>query len=270
MLGELPELPYLPELPARGPGADMIGRSAGLLVALPVELYAARWRVAARPGRDCPPHRRPARARPRPLTEQAEGYAGPFKLQAAGPWTLAANLDLPTGGPCCATPARCATWPPRSPRGCGRTSPRSSARLPGAALLLQLDEPSLPAVLAGQVPTESGFGTLPAVEETVAAETLREIVSAVGVPVILHCCAPDAPVELFRSAGAVGGGARPGPGHRPRPAGRGDRRRARGCSPVRCRPWRRVRRAWTTWPGGYGGCGASSGLRPRSFRNRWW
>jgi len=30
--GELPELPYLPELPARGVGADMIGRTAALLV----------------------------------------------------------------------------------------------------------------------------------------------------------------------------------------------------------------------------------------------
>ena len=55
VLGELPDLPFLPELPARGPGADMIGRSAGLLVDLPVELYAARWRLAARPGRSYVP-----------------------------------------------------------------------------------------------------------------------------------------------------------------------------------------------------------------------
>ena len=40
VLGELPDLPHLPELPDRGPGADMIGRSAALLVDLPVELYA--------------------------------------------------------------------------------------------------------------------------------------------------------------------------------------------------------------------------------------
>ncbi len=53
VLGELPDLPHLAELPARGPGADMIGRTAALLVELPVELYAARWRVASRPGRTC-------------------------------------------------------------------------------------------------------------------------------------------------------------------------------------------------------------------------
>lgn len=49
VLGELPALPHLPELPERGPGADLIGRTGGLLVELPVELYAGRWRVA--PGR---------------------------------------------------------------------------------------------------------------------------------------------------------------------------------------------------------------------------
>ena len=32
----------------------------------------------------------------------------------------------------------------------------------GAAVLLQLDEPSLPAVLAGRLPTASGYGTVPA------------------------------------------------------------------------------------------------------------
>ena len=51
VFGELP-LPYLPELPSRGPGADLVGRTAGLLVALPVDLYAGQWRVASRPGRD--------------------------------------------------------------------------------------------------------------------------------------------------------------------------------------------------------------------------
>jgi len=52
VLGEVPDLPYLPELPARGPGADMIGRSAGLLIDIPVELYAAQWRIASHAGRD--------------------------------------------------------------------------------------------------------------------------------------------------------------------------------------------------------------------------
>ena len=203
VLGESPEFPYLPELPARGPGADMIGRSAGLLVSLPVELYAARWRIASRPGRDA---RRTADLRERDLdtlTEQADGYEGPFKLQVAGPWTLATNLDLRAGGAMLRDTGAVRDLAASLAEGLRAHLREVSARVPGATLVLQIDEPSLPAVLAGQVPTESGFATLRAVEETTAAETLREIVSTVGVPVIFHCCAPEAPVGLFRDAGAV-------------------------------------------------------------------
>lgn len=42
VLGELPDLPHLPELPARGAGADLTGRTAALLVDLPVETTAGR------------------------------------------------------------------------------------------------------------------------------------------------------------------------------------------------------------------------------------
>jgi hypothetical protein len=50
--GELPALPHLPELPDRGPGADLTGRTAGLLVDIPVEVTPRGWRIAERPGRD--------------------------------------------------------------------------------------------------------------------------------------------------------------------------------------------------------------------------
>src|SRR5258705_6984960 len=98
VLGELPALPHLPELPDRGPGADMVGRGAGFLVGLPVELYTGAWRVASHPGQDL---RRTHDLLARDLdtlTEAAAGYSGPLKVQSPGPWTLAASLDLPSGG----------------------------------------------------------------------------------------------------------------------------------------------------------------------------
>lgn len=204
VVGELPELPYLPELPARGPGADMIGRSAGLLVALPVELYAARWRIAARPGHDA---RRTADLRKRDLdalAEQAEDYYGPLKLQVAGPWTLATNLDLRTGGVMLRDAGAVRDLTGSLCEGLQTYLRDVAARVPGARLLLQLDEPSLPAVLRGQVPTESGFGRLRPVDEETATRAVREVIEAVQVPVVLHCCAPDVPIGLVRSAGAVG------------------------------------------------------------------
>src|SRR5262249_28525972 len=78
-----------------------------------------------------------------------------------------------------------------------------SARLPHASVLVQVDEPSLPAVLAGRVPTESGYGTLRAVEPADATTALADVVTAGGRRVVAHCCAPDAPIGLFRDAGVA-------------------------------------------------------------------
>ena len=204
VFGELPDLPYLPELPARGPGADMIGRSAGLLRELPVELYAARWRVASRPGTDA---RRTADLRERDLatlTDHAAGYHGLLKLQAAGPWTLATNLELRTGGSVLRDLAAVRDLTASLAEGLGAHVAEVAARVPGARVLVQLDEASLPAVLAGQVPTESGLRTLPAVDPATVVQALRAVVDQAGVPVVVHCCAPDAPIRLIRRSGAVG------------------------------------------------------------------
>ena len=203
VLGELPDLPYLPELPARGPGAEIIGRTAGLLVELPVELYAARWRTTARPGRDA---RRTADIWERDLdtlTDLADGYAGALKVQAAGPWTMAAAVELPVGGALLRDPGAVRDLTASLAEGLARHVAEVRRRVPGANLLLQLDEPGLPAVLAGRIATESGFGTLRAIEATVAGEALETVIAAAGVPVVVHSCAPDVPVALLRSAGAV-------------------------------------------------------------------
>ncbi|MGC4776909.1 methionine synthase [Micromonospora chalcea] len=204
VLGELPTLPHLPELPARGPGADLVGRSAGLLVELPVELYAARWRIAPRPGRDLRRARDLMERDLDQLAEQAEEYAGPVKIQAAGPFTLAAALELPIGGRMLRDPGAVRDLAGSLGEGLRGHVEAVARRLPRASVLLQLDEPSLPAVLAGRVPTESGFGTHRPVETEVARGLLRDVIDAAGVPALVHCCAPDVPLELIRSAGAVG------------------------------------------------------------------
>lgn len=203
VLGELPELPHLPELPARGPGADMIGRSLGLLVELPVEVYAGRWRVAPRPGRDLRRARDLMERDLDQLAEQAEGYAGPIKVQAAGPLTLAASLELPIGGRMLRDPGAVRDLTGSLAEGLRAHVAAVARRLPQASVLLQLDEPSLPTVLAGRVPTESGLGAYRAVDPVDAAALLRTVVEAVGVPTLVHCCAPDVPLELIRSTGAV-------------------------------------------------------------------
>jgi methionine synthase II (cobalamin-independent) len=204
VLGELPDLPHLPELPGRGPGADMIGRTAGLLVELPVDLYAGRWRVASRPGVDLRRTRDLWARDLDTLTELAEGLTGPLKVQAAGPWTMAASLDLPIGGRMLRDHGAVDDLAASLAEGLRAHLADVAGRLPGASLILQLDEPSLPAVLAGQVPTESGWQTLRAVDVARARSTLRSVVDAVGVPLIVHCCARGVPLDLIRESGAAG------------------------------------------------------------------
>ncbi|GFJ89215.1 hypothetical protein Prum_028570 [Phytohabitans rumicis] len=203
VLGEVPDLPYLPELPDRGAGAELIGRGAGFLVDLPVELYAGRWRVAGRGGRDL---RRTHDLLERDLdqmTEQADQYAGPFKVQAAGPYTLAASIDLALGGRILRDHGAVRDLSESLAEGLRTHVADVRRRLPAATVLLQLDEPSLPAALAGRIATDSGLHTYRSIEATTAASTLRTVVEAVGVPVVVHCCAADVPLDVVRSSGAA-------------------------------------------------------------------
>ena len=92
--GELPDFPHLPELPDRGPGADLTGRTAALLVDMPAEVTPRGWRLAERPGRDLARARSMLASDLDVLEEVLQGFTGPVKIQLCGPWTLAATLEL--------------------------------------------------------------------------------------------------------------------------------------------------------------------------------
>ncbi len=204
VIGELPDLPHLPELPDRGAGADMIGRTAALLVDLAVELVPSGYRVTARPGGD---HRRGVDLLRTDLDafEEAVQAAGTrpevVKVQAAGPWTLAAEVELRSGHKVLTDPGAVREFAASLAEGLWVHATEVSRRL-GAKTVVQLDEPGLPAVLAGSVPTPSGYGTVPAVPEGEAVELLRSVLDALPVPRIVHCCAPRPPLALLRRAGA--------------------------------------------------------------------
>lgn len=204
VIGELPALPHLPELPDRGAGADMIGRTAALLVDLALELVPSGYRVTSRAGAD---HRRGVDLLRADLDalEEAVDSAGAhpeaIKLQAAGPWTLAAAVELHSGHKVLTDPGAVREFAASLAEGLREHAREVSRRL-GAPTVVQLDEPGLPAVLAGGVPTASGFGTVPAVPESAALELLHSVLEALPVPRIVHCCAPRPPVALLRRAGA--------------------------------------------------------------------
>ncbi|MFJ6213116.1 methionine synthase [Streptomyces sp. NPDC092296] len=203
VVGELEVLPHLPELPERGPGADVIGRGAGLLVELYAGVEPSGWRFADRPGRDTRRARAWLGEDLDALEEFTQGWTGPLKVQAVGPWTLAASVELPRGEKALADRGACRDIAGSLAEGLRRHLAEVRRRVPGAEVVLQLDEPLLPAVLAGQVPTASGFQRLRAVDRQLAEEALRGLVRSLDAPVLVHCCAPQVPIGLLRRAGAA-------------------------------------------------------------------
>ncbi|WP_326569125.1 methionine synthase [Amycolatopsis rhabdoformis] len=208
VFGELPDFPHLPELPGRGVGADILGRTASLLVDLAVEVVPSGYRVAGRPGHD---HRRGRDLLQWDLdaVQEARDKAGVvppvFKTQVAGPWTLGAGIELPRGHRVLTDRGALRDFTSSLLDGLARHVAELKARI-GAPIVVQLDEPSLPAVLAGGLSTPSGYGNVAAVPEPEARELLATMIEGVRAiteqPVIVHCCAPKPPLALLRGAGA--------------------------------------------------------------------
>ncbi|MFG3161813.1 methionine synthase [Streptomyces sp. NPDC048232] len=203
--GSFEDFPFLPELPARGPGADMIGRTAGMLVELYARVEPSGWRLGDRPGRDTKRARAWLGEDLDALEEFTQGYQGPLKVQAVGPWTLAAALELRGGEAVLSDAGACRDLAASLAEGLRLHLAEVRRRVPGARVVLQLDEPSLTAVLRGQVRTASGYRTHRAVDRQVVEATLREVAGAHGGdPVVVHSCAPDVPFALLRRAGVAG------------------------------------------------------------------
>jgi hypothetical protein len=204
VIGELPDLPHLPELPARGLGADMIGRTAALLVDLAIEEVTSGYRVTARPGRD---HNRAISLLRTDLDafdealERAGSRPTVVKVQVCGPWTLAAGIELRTGHRVLTDPGAVREFTASLAEGIAQHAAEVAKRT-GAGVVVQLDEPTLPAVLAGVLPTPSGLGTVDAVGEPDAQAALQTVLTTMPAPSIVHCCAPSPPIGLLRAAGA--------------------------------------------------------------------
>ncbi|EST33402.1 methionine synthase [Streptomyces roseochromogenus] len=202
--GTFEDFPFLPELPARGPGADMIGRTAGMLVELYARVEPSGWRIGDRPGQDTKRARSWLGEDLDALEEFTQGYVGDLKVQAVGPWTLAAALELKNGEAALSDPGACRDLAGSLAEGLRLHLAEVRRRIPGARLVLQLDEPSLIAVLRGQVRTASGYRTHRAADRQAVEATLRDVIAVHGDgPVIVHSCAPDVPFALLRRAGAA-------------------------------------------------------------------
>ncbi|MCC3276818.1 hypothetical protein LJ753_13170 [Arthrobacter sp. zg-Y20] len=220
--GELgdPHLPFLMELPQRGPEAEAVGRSASLLVDLFADIQPHGWRLVERPGKE---HRRAVSLLGQDLNaladvagaEESPGHA--LKISLRGPLSLAANLHLHNGERALADAGARRELAQSLAAGVGSYISRAASSVPGARITVQVDEPEIAAILAGGIPTASGYRTLRSVasgEVAAAWQQLREAIGAAGADTVLALpragefgplrSGVQSPFELARSAGVQG------------------------------------------------------------------
>jgi methionine synthase II (cobalamin-independent) len=207
IVGELADLPHLVELPGRGTGSDLIGRASALLVDMRFDTTTRGYRLAVRPGVVSRRAYDLLRTDLDALEEAWEtaGFVGSgrtVKVQAVGPLTLAAQVELAGGHRVLTDSGAVRDLSESLAEGLVQHAAEVGKRL-GADVVVQLDEPSLPAVLAGSLRATSVLNTVRALPEPEALAVLDTVITAQSAPVLVHSCAEPPPLGLLRGSAAA-------------------------------------------------------------------
>ena len=203
VVGELAgALAHIVELPARGVGADLLGRAGALLVDVAIDTVPRGYRIAARPGAVT---RRAVSLLDEDMDalEEAWEMAGlrgggrAVKVQAPGPVTLAAGLELANGHRAIIDSGALRDLAASLAEGVAAHRAALARRL-DTPVVVQFDEPSLPAALGGQLTGVTALSPVAALDEAVAGALLDTCVATVGADVLLHSCAPELPWNLLQ------------------------------------------------------------------------
>ncbi|MEV7660996.1 hypothetical protein [Paenarthrobacter sp. NPDC089316] len=211
--GELgdPHLPFLPELPARGVGSDATGRTGSLLMDLDIDVQPYGWRLVDRPGKDARRARSALATDINVLADVAgaeEVSARELKVQLLGPLSLAAGLHLHNGERALLDYGARRDIAQSLAAGVAEHLLKVSAAVPGARIVVQVDEPDIASVMAGTIPTASGYRTLRSIhgeEVTGAWRLVIEALTAAGaVETVISVPEIEAPIDRVLAAGADG------------------------------------------------------------------
>jgi methionine synthase II (cobalamin-independent) len=195
---------HLVELPARGVGADIIGRAGALLIDIAIDTVPRGYRLVARPGAVT---RRSASLLGEDIDalEEAWELAGlrgsgrPVKVQAPGPITLAAELELPNGHRAITDLGAFNDIATSLAEGVAAHRASVSRRL-DTPVVVQFDEPSLPAAVAGRLAGVTSLGSVAAIEETLATTMLDICAAAAGAEVSVHSCGSSIPWKVLQDS----------------------------------------------------------------------
>ena len=203
--------------------ADALGLAVQLLPELPADIGPSGWRLlgarAATAARTLDSRREASRLERSfyALGEYAESSDLPVLVSVPGPWTLARRLELPDGASALSDPGArrdviqsyahgllelrerihrvIAGAPARTaPAEASNPADRVTGTPPGEddapadplhRVRIRLVESDLDAILTGQVPTVSGYRTLPAIPDAHVIAALRSVVQRTGDDTIL-------------------------------------------------------------------------------------
>jgi len=205
-VGELgAAMAHLVELPARGVGADTVGRGGALLIDMAIDTVPRGYRVAARPGAVT---RRAVSLLDEDIDalEEAWEIAGlrgsgrPVKVQAPGPITLAAELELANGHRAITDLGAVHDIAASLAEGVAGHRAAVARRL-DTPVVVQFDEPSLPAAVAGRLAGVTTLSPVAPIDETLATTVLDTCVAAAGAEVSIHSCAAALPWKVLQSSG---------------------------------------------------------------------
>lgn len=209
--GEFPDLVHLPELPARGPGADMVGRAAGMLARVSeefaVDTTPTGWRLADAPGIAVRRAQSYLGEDLDMLEEFCHAATSSVKVQVCGPTTLAASITLRRGERVLSDAGALRDLVGAHREAVALHLADVRRRLPQAQLIVQIDEPSMDAALRGALRTQSGYGRHMPLEEPQVRVWHTELAAAIvdgGAAPWMHSCAPTWPLDLARAAGYRG------------------------------------------------------------------
>lgn len=188
VVGELAgALAHIVELPGRGVGADTIGRAGALLIDVAIDTVPRGYRVAARPGAVT---RRAVSLLDEDVdaleeaweTAGLRGSSRPVKVQAPGPVTLAAELELSNGHRAITDAGAIRDLAASLAEGVAAHRATVARRL-DTPVVVQFDEPSMPAALAGRLTGVTALTPVHPIDETLAITLLD------------GCVAPPAPTS---------------------------------------------------------------------------
>jgi methionine synthase II (cobalamin-independent) len=204
---ESPQVLFLPELPERGPGGEMIGRTFGLLnrldETLSIETTPSGWRVSRGDNRVMRRAKSWYGEDLETFELRAQSTTDSVKFQFAGPISLASFIEPISGERLVDDLGAVRDITAGLIEVLTAEISNYKKLFPQADVIIQIDEPGLELALNGQLRRRSGRGFSEPVPADFVVSTLKqlaEVISASGSTSWLHSCATKSPVgELSKS-----------------------------------------------------------------------